>query len=112
MDIVFRLEDDKGLGPYRHFSSYDLCIECNHRGCPQHPSPEWDGIPSVAWEEEDDVRFGFKSLCDLINWFDYDIRVKLDGHDIRVSVYSGEVIARGYRQLVFRPHNLLWRAQC
>ena len=117
--IVYRVEDSKGLGPYRHRTLGDDIDDIldGHSCCDKHPHPTRDaGLEHFdMWSLTGRHRFGFKSLRDLRNWFDDGCLDLLRNYGYRVVAYDVNrawVDVGGY-QVVFmttgirrRYHNL------
>lgn len=121
--IVYRLQNDAGLGPYtiRRGSTYPvpsyLQIEQDWLSNPRkrdeedpHPSPTEDGLAlneGLAWSAlRNDEFCGFESMASLRAWFLREPQdpEALDNLGLRVTVWKvhGRYVRKGRKQLVFK----------
>lgn len=61
--LVYRVENKKGIGPYRMAITAEFLH--HHNDSNNHPTPS-------LYIYGPDLFFGFKSLSQTFNWFDYD----------------------------------------
>lgn len=103
MTEVFRVENEKSLGPYA------VGIPgISPNGAPHQPSPMDDGLGFILHYEHS----GFKSIRQLLRWFKtHEELYILEKSGFHVSVIDApeKTIRRGKHHLVFRdePPNLL-----
>ena len=101
--LVYRVENGKGEGPYRHGYPEKLGIHYDWRhkaDALRYPHPYNDGIhlPALTVNHS----FGFKSVGDLHNWF-ADAFQALDRYGFRVCTYEvpESDVLMGIKQLAF-----------
>ena len=96
--IIYRVENERGMGPYSgEFATYDE-VGLPFKGSPKHPAPYDDGLSDPRLVD----RFGFRDLLQLVDWFD----LWLDGLEsagfrvVRINTWKRYVIF-GNKQLMF-----------
>lgn len=117
--LVYRLETVTGRGPYNCYFSMTGCYTYE-----RHPGPDEDGIDSGELTKND--FFGFRSLTQLNDWFDRELRANVKDQ-MRLGIAKGTIdhkeklyisvydvppskVIEGNRQLVFeRRHASLIR---
>lgn len=105
MKTVYRVEDEKGVGPYRITSGRtkaqkDLAIRLGvaHKD-ESHPTPDKEGINQRLIEIG---LCGFENLENLYDWFDGWLdELRETGHVIRAYDVEDVLIWRGEKQVVF-----------
>lgn len=100
MDI-FRVENEAGIGPYA--ADYKRWKEPLPDNTRVTPTAQWDGLPPPEFEH----RFAFKSIDQLLDWFDLWI-VALEEADfrvVRIWVHEDvDDVTFGRKQLMFREN--------
>lgn len=94
--LVYRVENERGIGPYLSFSPLleDMGKAHADRG---HPDPYDDGITGMMASEYCAVR----SLEDAQTWFDGYGEV-LDEAGFELNVWEAQDVTEGVAQVVFR----------
>ena len=102
MTLVYRVEDQNHIGPYRN-AYYETLLSCrrvirrhtnNH-----HPTPIEDRY--IDRFIEDCERCGFKDLQQFRNWFNLRDRRLLHSLGFILAVYEVRKITRGEYQVIF-----------
>lgn len=107
MDRVYRVENEEGYGPYAE----GVMLECEElydnagillypKGY-KHPYPSGEIMKLLFSGEE--YLFGFSSLTDLLNWFDFDkVNQLLEKRGFAISVYETDFVFEDPEQTIFR----------
>lgn len=106
---VYRLENSWGLGPYRA----QACGTHDYGYGPNHPPPHDDGLDRDfeyfknkyhKSYNKNKVKFGFKSLEQLYDWFPQEIISKFhQSHNICIITKEvrEDLVRYGYKQVIF-----------
>ena len=119
MTLVWRVEDDAGMGPYKARVRHPrdgASIGCHHEGW-EHPSPWSDtlqgGERAPDWSQSDhlcveaDEVCALESLPRLRRWFDgWGAVLHRAGHHVAVYDVPREQVRYGLRQCVFTRGDL------
>lgn len=112
---VYRLENDKGKGPYTDCSSL-----CHTYGMYSHPGPYDDGLEDAMFEFQakhgarwrEFYKFGFESLEAFSWWFDHEYflaRAEEKGFRLRIYKVNKQSVRFGDHQLIYRSDRAtLW----
>jgi hypothetical protein len=94
--LVYRVEDDKGCGPYRGDNHVDGMGEKHSDS--DHPAPGDDGLPFLP---ADTMHCGFASLDQFKAWFDQHDRWDLGVNGFRLCVFESDLVDHGDKQVMF-----------
>lgn len=105
MPKVYRIERGDGLGPYR-FISWQIIgrhtVEAGKPGPDGHPQDSEMYRTLVVQKQIDRFFFGFRSLEELLDWFDEpDENYELMKIGCKVAVYEADYIIDGINQCAF-----------
>ena len=108
MQTIYRLEDSRGLGPYRYDSPLLLKYPMLHMDA-EHPS--W-AQANGKWVDADEY-FGFRTIELLLKWFEgYLIEAIEFGFNIvEVVVYNVELCRSG-KQCLFNIKDVVSKRTC
>ena len=113
MDVIYRIENEKGIGPYKangYFRQDNFPAELKDYPLPflfshdddcdaSHPHPRFDsGIHRHTKRGE---FCGFESLDQLIKWFDGEALDILESKGFTIHICQAEITARGSSQVLF-----------
>lgn len=109
MPIVYRIEDESGLGPYWNGPGYCATHGSSETDDTRHPAPCDDGLDPYFGG----VLFGFTSMEKLRAWFDTSVRSRLYRRGYKCAVYEVADIDIGEsgKQCTFRRdegHRISW----
>jgi hypothetical protein len=104
LDIIWRVENDYGEGPY---ASTSQRWRTRWHGPPKHPGlhdEQHTTYVEDVWVYKE-MLFGFRTLNQLYSWFDSQLEMaNLQVEGFKVSCRLGQVIAESSKQLVFIPY--------
>lgn len=117
---IYRLENSWGLGPY----GCQACGTHDYGYGPSHPPPRDDGLENESFDyfknkypkthNKNKIKFGFKSLEQLYDWFPAEIIGKFHStHKIHIVTKEvrEDLIKYGYKQIIFydirSPSNII-----
>jgi len=97
--LVYRIENDKGNGPYNSEWKYVEKLRQEHNKDYKRPSPY---LSNIDFNFEID-KFGFINLRSYKNWFTTKWRTRFKKHNFKLNVYyvNKQNIKIGYYQLAF-----------
>lgn len=112
--IVYRVEDENGLGAFASSLVRNAMVDCSMAGIDylsptRHPCPNDEIYEFRSWWENDYVtaskyHFGFESIEQLLNWFDdRHIRkaMRINGGVVQTYHINPRFVVKGGYQLVF-----------
>lgn len=103
MYYVYRMENEKGQGPYRMNGPKLSEMIIKHSDSPNHPTPFEDGEPfeNEICKDISDYLFGFLYIEDLKEWFNGYLE-ELQEYGFHIAVYKvyGEIRC-GKKQVAF-----------
>lgn len=111
METVYRLEHVRSkIGPYRHYVAHSWHCKKIHDKIGrllrdrfnECPIPGLDGIEIYSHDTPNCLRFGFKSLQQLENWFGPTLLGYLF-LNFRIYTYQSDDILYGRNQVAFIP---------
>lgn len=104
---VYRVEDERGAGPYRGPSSIMMGEMGADHSDSKHPCIEEDNS-GIIFEEDMKYQhlFGFDSLDQLFEWFEPKYRTEMHKWAFRIAVYQVPeyAVVTGDHQLIFQEH--------
>ena len=95
---IFRVQDDRGLGPYRNENLRDGILA-------SHSEPFNDDYPcpfiEIGRNLNDNEKCGFLSLHYLLNWFSSDELLEMEKNGYHITPVWGKITGVGKRQVFF-----------
>jgi hypothetical protein len=107
--IVYRIQKENGIGPYHCYVSCSSWQDEFHTADNGRPGPyEDEGFSAYSLDEalganSENHYFGFKSLEDLMRWFNETERQKLAKHGYKIYLVEARQVWYGKRQVIFKP---------
>ena len=106
MDFIYRVQNEKKLGPYK--GSSESWETKSHTDCYRTPTPMKDFVESGHslgyWIDNDkSFLFGFESLKQLSSWFSQKEMKNLFKLGFSIVKMKPKLLIKGKRQVIFRP---------
>lgn len=97
--LVYRVENERGIGPYLSFDPAleEMRLEHAMSGDDPRPTPDWDGIDDMDADESS----GFQTAQRAENWFG-GYGAVLDEAGYELTVWEAQDVREGRTQVVFR----------